>query len=127
VQVLKARHVAPHDDEVHAPGVLDVEVAHGAPAAVDDAEGERERPARGRGGAREPEVQPAVAHGEPADALRAHRRAGAHRVHRGLGGRGPAPMDVDAAARERGCGEDEGQDGGEPGESGGRAHAGSAS
>jgi hypothetical protein len=31
VQVLEAGHVAAHDDEVHALGVLDVEVAHGRP------------------------------------------------------------------------------------------------
>ena len=43
VQVLEAGHVAAHDDEVHALGVLDVEVAHGLPAAVDDPERELER------------------------------------------------------------------------------------
>ncbi len=42
VQVLEAGHVAAHDDQVHALGVLDVEVADGRAAAIDDPEGERE-------------------------------------------------------------------------------------
>jgi hypothetical protein len=43
VQVLEARGVAAHDDEVHLLLVLDLEVAHGLAVAVDDAEGERLR------------------------------------------------------------------------------------
>ena len=72
----------------------------------------------------------AVDLGEPADGLRGHLRAGAHLVHRGLrglGGARPARVDVDAAAGERGPDEDEREDGREPGESGGRAHAATAS
>ena len=58
MQVLEAREVAADDDQVHAPLVLDVEVAHGLAALVDDPEAElgrrprRARSARGRSGSR---------------------------------------------------------------------------
>ena len=74
VQVLEAGHVAAHDDEVHALGVLDVEVAHGPAAAVDDPEGELERLALRRGAAGELERQALLADGEAAHRLRRHRR-----------------------------------------------------
>jgi hypothetical protein len=38
VQVLKAGQVSPDDDQVHALGVLDLEVAHGVAGLADDAE-----------------------------------------------------------------------------------------
>ena len=106
VQVLEAGHVAPHDDEVHALGVLDVEVAHGPAAAVDDPEGERERLALRRGAARELERQ--------AVSLTARPRTGCGAViSRAIARpwrppRWPAAgVDVDAAAGERGAGEHE--------------------
>src|SRR5918992_6301889 len=40
VEVLEAAEVATHHDEMHAPGVFDVEVLHGGAPLVDDAEGE---------------------------------------------------------------------------------------
>jgi hypothetical protein len=45
VQVLEVDHVAAHDDQVQPLGVLDVEVADGAAALVEDPKCEREPPA----------------------------------------------------------------------------------
>ena len=84
VQVLEAGHVAAHDDEVHALGVLDVEVAHGLSAAVDDPEGQLERLALRRGPARELERESLLADREAAHRLRRHRRAIGHRPMPGL-------------------------------------------
>ena len=85
VQVLEAGHVAAHDDEVHALGVLDVEVAHGLAAAVDDPEGELERLALRGGAAGELERQALLADGQAAHRLRApsSRRRRRHRAHAG--------------------------------------------
>jgi hypothetical protein len=46
VEVAELREVAPHDDEVHAPLVLDVVVAKGQPLGVEHAEREPLRPTR---------------------------------------------------------------------------------
>ena len=45
VQVLEVDQVAAHDDQVQPLGVLDVEVAHGAAALVEDPKSELESPA----------------------------------------------------------------------------------
>ena len=130
MQVLEAGHVAAHDDEVHALGVLDVEVAHGLAAAVDDPEGQLERLALRRGAASELEREALLADREAAHRLRRHLllavaiAVGGHRAHAGLGGSlGLAGVDVDPAAGERGAGEDQRQHDGEPGEPGGDVHA----
>ena len=92
VQVLEAGHVAAHDDEVHALGVLDVEVAHGLAVAVDDPEGQLERLALRRGIASEFEREALLADRQAAHRLRRHLllavAGGAHRAHAGLGGLG---------------------------------------
>ena len=105
VQVLEAGHVAAHDDEVHALGVLDVEVAHGPAAAVDD-RGRRARSARpaARCVRASSSVRPFVADGEAADGLRRHRRRRAPSAAGPCRRRRPrrlAGVDVDAAAGER--------------------------
>ena len=124
MQVLEAGHVAAHDDEVHALGVLDVEVAHGLPAAVGDPERQLEAPARLRGPPRELEREAVVADRQ---AAHRHRRRG-HPAHVGglLGRRAPG-MDVEPAARERGAGEHQRQHDGEAGELRERVHAATAS
>jgi hypothetical protein len=92
VQVLEAGQVAPHDDHVHALGVLDVEVAHGL-AVAGDPERQRLPP--------ELERVAAVADREAANGhLAVDLRLGA------------AGVDIDAAAGERGAGEHEREQGG---------------
>ena len=123
--MLEAGQVAAHDDDVHALGVLDVEVAHGPAVAAGDAEAELEALAPGRGRAGELERQAPVAHREAADRLHDGRFLAV--PGHGRRGVGLAGVDVDAAAGERGAAEREHEQGGEPGELRGGAHADTAS
>ena len=66
VQVLEAVAVAAHDDQVHAAGVLDLEVAHGLAILVADREAKQRVVAARQLVASEIERQPALADGEPA-------------------------------------------------------------
>jgi hypothetical protein len=104
--------------------VLDVEVAHGPPAAVGDPERQLGAPARLRGALRELEREAVLADREAAH-RHGLRRHPAHVC--GLVSRRPARMDVDPAARERGAGEHQRQHDGEPAQLRDRAHAATAS
>src|SRR4051794_22853005 len=127
MQVLVAGQVATYGDQVQALGVLDVEVADGGAAPVDDAEGVGlGLPERVDGGVGD-QAQLAVGDGEAARGLRGAMTGAGHRRHAvGLAGRGalgPIGLDVrDAADRQRRA-EDQHEHGGEAGEAGGDAHA----
>src|SRR4051794_2147090 len=66
MEVLEARQVAAGEDHVHALGVLDVEVAHGVPAIVDDPEGERLVAAAAQLRVLDDEAEPVAGTGEAA-------------------------------------------------------------
>jgi hypothetical protein len=117
VEVLEVAQVAPGDDEVHPAVVLDVEVAHGGAAVVDDAKAQggrrpatqlglldrpgggraRRRPGRGPGAARHPRHRRA----RRGLGVRGRRVALGRRADRGPGQR--------AAAQQRGQHRREGQ------------------
>jgi len=71
VQVLEAREIAPGDDQVHPLRVLDVEVANGPAALVDDAEADLLGAAAGEVGVVDDDTQPVVGDREPAHGVRA--------------------------------------------------------
>ena len=70
MEVLEARQVAAGDDQVHALGVLDVEVAHRLAAVVDDAEAQLPAAPAAQLGIRDDQAQAMVGDGEAADGHR---------------------------------------------------------
>ena len=67
VQVLEAAPVTAHDDQMHAAGVRDFEVAHALAVFVADREAQLRRVAPGQLVTGEIERQTAIAHGQAAD------------------------------------------------------------
>ena len=117
MQVLEAAEVAAGDDQVHALGVLDVEVAHRAARAVDDPEADLLG-----GAAPQLGVLDDQSHAVGGDRQAAHGHGGGHAAVL-LGGRVAARSRRAAhGAGERAGAEQGGQDRGEAGELRERAH-----
>jgi hypothetical protein len=114
VQVLEAREVAPGDDQVHAPLVLEVELAHGLAVLADDAERERRRHAAPQLRLLDDEPEPSVRHRQAANRLGGRRFAGVRGVL-GVAARRSvaARLRADQLAGDPAAGEQHGQHGGE--------------
>ena len=128
MEVLEAGEVTADDDQVHAALVLDVVVAHGLAALVEDAEGEALLAAAAELGREDLELQPGVVRdGEAVDLRGAVVRAvpgtavgaAGHR----LGGLLAPGGGIEGAAGGRGGDEEHGEQGAEGDEAGRDAHA----
>jgi ribosomal 50S subunit-recycling heat shock protein len=108
MHVLEAGQVAAHDDEVQAPAVRDVEGGDRLAVGVEQAEGERDVPARAGRRRVEREAQPVLADGEARQAGALGRRvvgllAGVGLLRGGGPGSG-GPVGLSAGTVRRGAG-----------------------